>query len=79
MIKTRTGKLYTGITTCLARRYREHCRGQGAKFFFSDPPEAIVYQAPYPCRSSASKEEYRIKQLPRREKLQMLAPAVLSD
>ncbi len=72
MIQTRSGKLYTGITTCLERRYREHCLGKGAKFFYSDPPQKMVYHAPFPCRSSASKEEYRIKQLTRSAKLTLI-------
>ena len=45
MVRTVSGKLYTGITIDLARRWDEHSgTARGAKFFRSDPPEAIVYR-----------------------------------
>ncbi len=72
MIETQRGRLYTGITTDVERRFNQHASGKGAKFFRSDPPLKIVYQAGFSDRSAASKEEIRIKALSRRAKLQLL-------
>ncbi len=74
MIRCRSGKLYTGVTTDLARRWREHNGGaQGAKYTRADPPEAMVYHEPQADRSSACKREAAIKKLPRAAKLALIA------
>ena len=64
--------LYTGITTDLARRVYEHNAGKGAKYTRSRLPVNIVYFEKYPDRSSASKEEARIKKLTRDKKLLLI-------
>jgi putative endonuclease len=65
--------LYTGITIDLARRLREHNSTKfGAKYTRSRRPVKLVYSKKFRSRSRALKEEYRIKQLPRSEKLLMI-------
>jgi putative endonuclease len=64
------GTLYTGITTDLKRRVAEH-NGEGdlgARYTKARRPVKLVYSVEFPDRSSALKEEYRIKQLSRFEK-----------
>ncbi len=75
MVQTQSGKLYTGITTDVERRFAEHQSDPklGARFFRSDPAKAIVYREPHADRSSASKREAAIKKLPRPAKLQLIA------
>lgn len=74
MIQCRSGKLYTGVTTDLERRWREHNGGaQGAKYTRADPPQAIVYSEIQPDRSHACKREAAIKKLPRSAKLALVA------
>lgn len=74
MIRCRSGKLYTGITTDLERRWREHNgTKQGAKYTRADPPEAMVYSESQPDRSSACKREAAIKRLSRPAKLALVA------
>jgi putative endonuclease len=70
MVRSRSGKLYTGISTDPERRFREHCGegGRGARFFRGDPAEAIVYREPAANRSIASQREAAIKKLRRSEK-----------
>jgi putative endonuclease len=76
IIETERGKLYTGITTDVERRFEQHRSGKaGAKFFRTDPPLRICYRARFADRSQASREEYRIKQLSRQQK-QLLIAAV---
>jgi len=79
MVRCRSGRLYTGITTDTARRFREHCGegGKGARFFRSDPAEAIVYTEPAENRSVASRREAAIKKLPRKQKLALVDAALL--
>ena len=68
MIRTSKNKLYTGISTDVARRYHEHLaryekRGsKGARFFASDKPVEVVYVESFENRSEASAREYQIKQ-----------------
>lgn len=61
--------LYTGITTDLGRRIAEHngC-DKGAKYTKMRQPVELVYFEKFCNRSSASKEECRIKNLTRKEK-----------
>lgn len=67
------GTLYTGITTDLKRRLIEHNDSVlGAKFTKSRRPVKLVYSKECNDRSSASKEEGRIKKLSRAEKLELL-------
>lgn len=61
---------YTGITTDLERRLRQH---NWEIFWWAKYTRArilvqIIYVAKFKNKSDASKEEYRIKQLSRKEK-----------
>lgn len=74
ILRCRDGKLYTGITTDMERRFSEHLSGdKGAKFTRSDPPEEIAALWSCDGRSSASKLEYALKKLRRDRKLQLIA------
>jgi putative endonuclease len=66
--------LYTGITTDLQRRVAEHnSSSKGAKYTKIRRPVTLVYSEEFEDRSSASKREYAIKQLSRKEKLALIA------
>lgn len=51
--------LYTGYTTDLDRRVKEHNQGQGAKYTRGRKPVELVYSEEYRTRSSAQKESMR--------------------
>ncbi len=73
IIQTESGKLYTGITTDLERRFSEHLNGQkGARFFNFSNPKTILFQEEYPCRSTATKREIEIKKMCRKQKLKLI-------
>ena len=74
MIRARSGKLYTGISTDVERRYREHGEGgsKGARFFRGDPPAELVYTEAAADRAAASRREAAIKSLSRAEKLALI-------
>lgn len=73
IIQAISGKLYTGITTDLDRRFEDHLRGtKGARFFRFSGPEKIVFREAYPNRSKATKREIAIKKMSRKAKLLLL-------
>ena len=70
ILKCADGTYYTGITTDPARRLQEHNEGVAAKYTHpaSRRPVEMVYQETAEDRAAASRREYAIKQLPRKEK-----------
>lgn len=66
------GTLYTGITDNLPHRLEMHRAGKGAKYTRGRLPLTLVYQENADSYSEALKREYRIKQLPRAEKLKLI-------
>ena len=65
--------LYCGIARNVLARFNEHKAGTGAKYTRSHKPEKLVYVDIFEDKSSASKEEYRIKKtLTRQEKLALI-------
>ena len=65
--------MYTGITTDLKRRVGEHNTSKlGARYTASRRPVKIVYSKKFKNRSTASREEARIKKLKRGEKLKLI-------
>jgi len=62
MIRTNDAQVYTGITTDMARRWREHDSGKaGARYFRGRKPVQLCYLEVAHNRSSASQREYAIK------------------
>jgi len=64
--------LYTGITTDVIKRVKVHNDGKGAKYTRVRRPVVLVAKFEAENRSKASKEEYRIKQLTRVQKLKLI-------
>ncbi len=65
--------LYTGITTDLKRRIHEHnSTNRGAKYTRTRRPNKLVYSKKFRNRSLASQAEYKIKQLPRIDKIKLI-------
>lgn len=71
ILKCSDGTLYTGITTDLNKRLETHNKGKGGKYTKTRLPVKIMASFNVENRSEASKEEYRIKQLSRKEKLKL--------
>lgn len=66
------GSLYTGSTTDVQRRLREHQRGTGARYTRSRPPVELAYTEAAADRAAAQRREAAIKKLPRTEKLKLV-------
>lgn len=74
IIETASGKLYTGITTNLDRRFAAHLSGKkGARFFRFSKPRAILFRENHSNRSKATKREIAIKKMTRQEKLKLIS------
>lgn len=59
---------YTGITTDMERRFRQHAEGRGARYFRGRQPLRVVYLEAGHCRSSAARREILIKSMTRADK-----------
>lgn len=80
IILSLSGRLYTGISTDVDRRFQEHLdsfnkkpNAKGAKFFRSDRPVEVVYKESLDNRSQASSREYSIKAMSKKQKLALIA------
>lgn len=65
--------LYTGITTDVTRRLKEHAAGRGAKALRKCRELTVVYQVEVGPKGDALRLEYQFKQLSRQEKLAVIA------
>jgi putative endonuclease len=82
MILTERDTLYTGITTHVERRFKQHldvfngvAKSKGAKYFRGFKPISVCFQQAFGDRSSASKYECELKRMSRGEKLERIAQA----
>ena len=72
MLRCGDGSLYTGSTTDVERRLREHQGGTGARYTRSRPPVTLAYAEEAPDRSAAQRREAAIKKMPRAQKLKLI-------
>jgi putative endonuclease len=68
LIECEDGTLYTGIAIDPEARFALHAAGKGARYTRAHPPRRLLLTVAFPDRSSASKAEYRVKQMPLEEK-----------
>ncbi|OGF22851.1 endonuclease [Candidatus Falkowbacteria bacterium RIFCSPHIGHO2_02_FULL_42_9] len=67
------GTCYTGITTDVKRRVKEHNGSVlGAKYTRGRRPVKLVYSRSVKNKSLAAKEEYRIKKMTRLGKIKLI-------
>jgi len=69
ILRCADGSLYTGITTDLTRRIRQHNDGTASRYTRSWRPVKLLYEECKRGQSSALKREATIKKLTRRKKL----------
>ena len=63
---------YTGYTTDVDRRLETHNLGKGAKYTRCRRPCRLVYYRACESKSEALKLEYKIKQMSRKEKVDLI-------
>ena len=72
IVKCSDGTYYTGWTNNLEKRIKSHNAGMGAKYTRPRLPVTLVYYETFATKQEAMKREYRIKQLSRQQKEQMI-------
>lgn len=73
IVRCADGTLYTGIATDVDKRLAEHESGpRGAKYLRGKAPLELVFSEVVGDRASASRLEYRVKQLGREQKLELI-------
>ena len=70
MVRCANDSLYTGITTDVHRRFKEHQSGgnKAAKYLKGKGPLMLVWHQPARDRAHASKLEHIVKQLSKADK-----------
>ncbi len=66
------GTLYTGVTTDVVRRFKQHAAGTASRYTRSRLPVRLIHRERCGDRSSALKKEYALKSLTRTEKEEYL-------
>ena len=72
LLKCKNGTIYTGITTDIERRFKEHRDGKGGAYTRSRKVKKVLYTEKYRTRSKAQKREYEIKSWDRDKKLALV-------
>ena len=72
LIRCHDGKLYTGITTNVARRFAEHQGNSGARYLRGRGPLVLVFQKKLGSRSLALGVESKVKKLSKARKEELI-------
>jgi putative endonuclease len=72
IIQCADATLYTGISNDVAKRVETHNNKKGAKYTKTRTPVKLVYQQSFESKSLAAKEEWRIKQLTKSQKISLI-------
>lgn len=73
LLRCADGSLYCGWTTDVERRVRAHNRGKASRYTSRRLPVELAYVRAVADRSTALREEARIKRLTRSEKLALVS------
>lgn len=79
VLRCADGSLYTGYTTDLEGRVREHDDGEGAKYTRGRTPVELVHAEGFDSKSAAMSREYAIKEQSRTAKQRLLADGGVPD
>ena len=72
IVRCKDDTLYCGWTNNLEKRLASHNAGKGAKYTRSRHPVTLVYFEIFDTKEEAMSREYAIKQLSRKEKLELI-------
>ena len=72
MVECADQTLYTGWTTDVKRRLKDHNAGRGAKYTRERGPVRLVYVEEMPDRRTAMQRELEIKRMRRAKKLALV-------
>ena len=75
MAQCKDGSLYTGVTTDLQQRFRDHNAGRGSVYVRSRGGASLAYTERCATRSAAQRREMHIKSFTRQEKFALMKGA----
>lgn len=73
MLECSDGTLYSGYTTDIEKRLKNHNAGKGSKYTRARLPVKLVYLEECEDKSSAMSRECQLKKLNRKRKLQLIS------
>lgn len=79
LLECEGGVYYAGIALDVEQRFFQHVFGLGARFTRGRPPVRVLAAREYPNKGDALRAEYRLKGLPRTEKLAFFGDIAPSD
>jgi putative endonuclease len=74
LLECEGGSYYAGIALDVEQRFFLHVFGRGARYTRAHPPLRVLAATRYASKGEALRAEYRLKQLPRGDKLAFFAP-----
>ena len=72
LLRCADGSLYCGWTNDLDKRLAAHNSGTASKYTRSRLPVELIYAERHDTKQEAMSREYRIKRLPKHQKLQLI-------
>ncbi|WP_054668905.1 GIY-YIG nuclease family protein [Lentilactobacillus senioris] len=69
VIECLDGSLYTGYSTDVLRRFKQHASGKGAKYTKAHPPKRLIYYEQFDNQHAALHAEAEFKKKSRKQKL----------
>lgn len=75
ILRCSDGSLYTGVTSDVKRRSKQHNAGTASRYTRSRLPVRVEYQEPHASRSLALKREWAVKAMARLEKESLIRRA----
>jgi putative endonuclease len=72
LVKCNDNTFYCGYTNNLEKRIQTHNCGKGSKYTRGRLPVKLIYVEEHSSKSSALKKEYKIKQLSKNKKKQLV-------
>lgn len=72
IVECSDGTFYTGWTTDVQKRIQRHNQGKGAKYTRWRHPVKLIYIEEFETKKEATKREYEIKQLSKKEKIKLV-------
>ncbi|MFA4982348.1 MAG: GIY-YIG nuclease family protein [Candidatus Omnitrophota bacterium] len=73
IIQCADATFYTGITTDIPRRIKEHNAKKGGNYTQTRTPVKLIYQEPQPNHSAALKREAQIKRWTKSKKIALIS------
>ncbi len=77
VVRCANGSLYTGYTKDIEARIAAHNEGKGGRYTRAHRPVELIASWNFTTKREALQVEYRIKQLPRQKKLELVQQPVI--